>query len=134
VVEVLTHAVEGSAVERGGIAGLRKVHAGPCEPVDHHVIADRVADPVRRRRRRFIEGEFLTAWSRIGVGGPDGRRVRVAQVGANPVAGDLTWCCGRQRASPEIGPACFGELLHRLAVDFNRQPFHIEIRAYLRDE
>src|SRR5207249_9944793 len=70
MVEALADAVESPAVERGRGPGLRQRSADTREPVDHHLVDDRVVDPVRRAFRARLR-ELLASRSGVCVRGPD---------------------------------------------------------------
>jgi hypothetical protein len=67
VVQVLADAVQRAAVQRGSVARSGQACARPRESVDQNVIADGIAQPLRRRRRRRLECELLAAGPGIGV-------------------------------------------------------------------
>ena len=135
VIQVLADAIQRAAVQRGGVAGRRQALARAREAVDHDVVADRVADPVRRRRRGGFERKLLAARPRIGVGGPDRGFVLGALVNADPVAARLARIGVRHRAGPTSWlTRPFRRRLerHRLAAgNLNRYRLNVEIRSDL---
>ena len=101
VVEALADAVESPSVERGRGAGLRQRCANARESVDHHLVDDRVVDPVRRAFRARLR-ELLASRSGVCVRGPDrgARRVDLDLVEA--VVGALDRYGGWFEVGPDL--------------------------------